>query len=61
VDGYSSTQLCFCDGSCALDFWPVFLLGVVCGVLQGVLGKMGEKTWYFGGEFVVNCVVIVVF
>jgi hypothetical protein len=33
----------------------------VCGVLQGVLGKSGEKTCHFDGEIVVNCVVIVVF
>jgi hypothetical protein len=34
-----------------------------CGLfvfLLGVLQKTGEKTWCFGGEFVVVCVVNVV-
>jgi hypothetical protein len=31
-----------------------------CGVLQGFLRKVGYKTWCFGGEFVVICVVNVV-
>jgi hypothetical protein len=29
--------------------------------LLGVLAKTGAKTWRFGGQFVVVCVVIVVF
>jgi len=29
-------------------------------VFAGVLQKMGDKTWWFGGEFVVVCVVNVV-
>jgi hypothetical protein len=39
----------------------VFFVEAACCVLQGFLGKYGEETWYFDGEFVVKCVVIVVF
>jgi hypothetical protein len=44
-----------------VGFWGCFFVEAVCGVLQGFLGKSGEKTWYFAGEFVVKRVVIVVF
>jgi hypothetical protein len=33
----------------------------VCGVLLGILGKVGVLTWCFGGEDVVFCVAGVVF
>jgi hypothetical protein len=39
-------------GFCA-DFFGVWWIGV----LLGVLAKTGGKTWCFGGEFVVVCVV----
>jgi hypothetical protein len=29
------------------------------GFLRGVLGKVVCRTWFFGGELVVDCVVIV--
>jgi hypothetical protein len=32
----------------------------VCAFLLGVFGKTGRKTWCFGGEFVVLCMVNVV-
>jgi hypothetical protein len=37
-------------------FWRV----VECAFLQGFLRKVVRKTWCFGGEFVVDCVVNVV-
>jgi hypothetical protein len=37
----------------------IFFLGGLC-VFAGVFGKTDGKTWCFGGEFVVLCVVSVV-
>ena len=34
-----------------------FCGGGFCGVLLGILAKMGIKTWCFDGQFVVGCVV----
>jgi len=36
------------------EFWKIFFDRGDCGVLLGVLGKSGGKTWRFGGEFVVD-------
>jgi hypothetical protein len=38
-------------GGCFREFWAVF---------RGVLEKTGGWTWFFAGEFVVDCVVDVV-
>jgi hypothetical protein len=38
-------------------FLQIFFGLPVCGVLQGILGKTGGRTWCFDGEFVVKCVV----
>ena len=43
------------------SWYRVEKIGVVrCGVLQGFLQKLGCKTWYFGGQNVVVCMVNVV-
>jgi hypothetical protein len=38
----------------------IFPFVVKVAFLQGVFAKSSCKTWLFGGEFVVNCVVSVV-
>jgi hypothetical protein len=44
-------------GGCKGGVFAVFFAMAVCGVLQEFLGKMGGRTPYFDGEFVVKCVV----
>ena len=41
-------------------FCARFFLKAILVFLQGVLQKLGGKTWYLGGQFVVECVVNVV-
>jgi hypothetical protein len=38
----------------------IFFCGGVFVFLQGVLAKTGGRTWFFDGEFVVDCGVFVV-
>jgi hypothetical protein len=42
-----------------LRWWPGHFC-VFAVVFEGVLEKMGCRTWFLGGEFVVECVVNVV-
>jgi hypothetical protein len=39
----------------------IFFGGGISVFLLGVLAKTGGRTWFFDGEFVVECVVNVVF
>jgi hypothetical protein len=42
------------------DFFGCGSAGVEVGILQGYSRKVGVTTWFFGGEIVVFCMVIVV-
>jgi hypothetical protein len=43
-------------------FWTEFGVGFCdfAGVFEGCFGKREVLVWWFGGEFVVDCVVVVV-